>query len=58
MLEIVEKLEEKLRQVDEALVDPANLADRARSIELNRERRRLENMLAVGREYRRGIIEL
>jgi len=52
MLEIVEKLEEKLKRLDEALVDPQNLADHREMIRLNRERRQLEGILAVGRKYR------
>ena len=52
MLEVVEKLEDKLKLLDESLVDPANLSDRAKLIELNQERRRLEAMLEVGRKYR------
>jgi peptide chain release factor 1 len=53
MLEIVEKLEQRLRNLDEALSDPQNLGDTRKLIELNRERRQLENLLEVGRRYRR-----
>jgi peptide chain release factor 1 len=53
MLEIVEKLEKRLREVDAALADPANLSDRKKLIELNRERRHLEDVLATGRKYRK-----
>ncbi|MBD3258446.1 peptide chain release factor 1 [candidate division GN15 bacterium] len=52
MLDIVEKLEERLVQLDKELADPANLSDRKRSIELNRERRHLEEVLEAGRKYR------
>ena len=52
MLDIVEKLDEKLKSIDEALVDPENLADRKKLIDLNRERRHVEEMLAAGRKYR------
>jgi peptide chain release factor 1 len=52
MLDIVEKLDEKLKSIDEALVDPENLADRKKLIDLNRERRHIEEMLAAGRKYR------
>ncbi len=52
MLEIVERLEQRLTAIDEALVDPENLNDRRKLIELNRERRHLESTLEVGRRYR------
>ncbi|UCC45872.1 MAG: peptide chain release factor 1 [Candidatus Zixiibacteriota bacterium] len=53
MLDIVEKLEVRLRDLDEALADPANLADRQKLIELNRERRQVEEILTVGEDYRK-----
>lgn len=53
MLEIVEKIEARLVELDEQLVDPANLSDRAKLIDLNRERSNIEAVLTAGREYRR-----
>jgi len=53
VLEIVEKIEARLAELDEQLVDPANLTDRHKLIELNRERRHIEMVLEAGREYRR-----
>jgi len=52
MLEIVDKLEQRLSQVDQELVDPENLSDRKKLIELNRERRRIEEILIAGKQYR------
>ncbi len=52
MLDIVEKLEKRLSALDNELIDPVNLADRKKSIELNRERRQVEDILEVGRSYR------
>jgi peptide chain release factor 1 len=52
MLDIVEKLEEKLNLLDQELANPANLSNRHKLIELNRERRRVEEILQVGRRYR------
>ena len=52
MLEIVERLEEKLKQLDEMLADPENLTDRKKLIELNRQRRQIEEILFTGRRYR------
>ncbi|RKX24402.1 MAG: peptide chain release factor 1 [Candidatus Zixiibacteriota bacterium] len=52
MIEVVEKIEERLALIDQELVDPANLSDRAKLIELNRERRHIEGILSVGRHYR------
>ncbi len=53
MIEIVDKLEQRLAALDQELADPANQADRKRLIELNRERRGLAEVVAVGREYRK-----
>jgi peptide chain release factor 1 len=53
MLDIVEKIENRLVELDKQLVDPANLSDRKKLIELNRERRHIETILEIGREYRR-----
>jgi peptide chain release factor 1 len=52
MLELVDKLEEKLKEIDELMADTAVLSDRKKMIELNRERRHLEEILQVGRKYR------
>ncbi len=58
MLDIVEKIENRLVELDEQLVDPANLSDRKKLIELNRERRHIETILEIGREYRRIQISI
>lgn len=55
MLEIVERLEQRLRALDEALSDPANMGDRKKLIALNRERRQLAGVLEVGRRYRQVV---
>jgi len=52
MLDLVARLEEKLRSIDEQMVDPDFLSDQKRMIALNRERRRLEGILEAGRRYR------
>jgi peptide chain release factor 1 len=52
VLEIVQKLEEKLKSIDDQLVDPIVLTNQKRLIELNRERRNIASMLEVGRRYR------
>ncbi len=52
MLEIVTKLEHRLEELDAALADPANLNERKKLIELNRERRQVEEVLEAGRKYR------
>ena len=56
MLEIVDRLEEKLKALDEQMVDPAVLSDQKKMIALNRERRQLEDILAAGRKYRETAI--
>jgi peptide chain release factor 1 len=58
VLELVAKLENKLKAIDEQMVDPAVLSNQKKMIELNRERRRLEDMLAVGRKYRQAALAI
>ncbi|MFH1372301.1 MAG: peptide chain release factor 1 [bacterium] len=53
MLGIVDKLEQKLTEIDRRMTDPAVLSDRKAMIEISRERRHIEDVLQVGREYRR-----
>lgn len=55
MLDIVEKLEAKLRALDEKMVDPAVLSNQKQLIELSRERRHLEDVVKAGREYRQTV---
>lgn len=52
MLDLVEKLEEKLKNIDNQMADPATLSDQKKMIELNRERRYVEDILETGRRYR------
>ncbi|MEA1980156.1 MAG: peptide chain release factor 1 [candidate division Zixibacteria bacterium] len=56
MLEIVEKLEKRLKDFDLQMSDPVNLSNNEKIIELSRERRNLEDILEIGREYRRVAI--
>ena len=53
MFEVVEKLEIRLNEVDKELVSPDNLSDRKKLIELNRERRHIDDTLKTGLEDRR-----
>ena len=53
MLDIIKRLEQRLRSIDEALSDPVNLSDNKKMIELGRERRQVTNVLEVGRKYRK-----
>ncbi|MEE8577849.1 MAG: peptide chain release factor 1 [candidate division Zixibacteria bacterium] len=60
MLDIVRKLEAKLIELDEELVDPINLADHKKLADINRERSNLVTILESGRAYqtvRSGIDE-
>ncbi len=52
MLDLVAKLEERLAAIDRQMSDPGVGSDQKRMIELGRERRRVEDILAVGRRYR------
>jgi len=52
MLDLVDKLEQKLKEIDRRMADPVVLSNRTEIIELNRERRYLEDILKVGRKYR------
>ncbi len=58
MLELVEKFEEKLNQIDKKMSDPELLTNQNLMIELNRERRHVETILEKGREYRQIKIGL
>lgn len=53
MLDILNKLEQRLVALDESMADPAVIADRRKLIDLNRERRHLVGLLDVGRRYRK-----
>lgn len=55
MLELVAKLEERLQALDKEMVNPETFSDRKKIIALNRERRRLESVLEVGRRYREAL---
>jgi peptide chain release factor 1 len=55
MLEIVRKIEQRLVDLDRELVDPENLSRREKLIELNRERRRLSELLEAGLKYRQAV---
>jgi len=60
MLELVEKFEEKLTDIDKKMSDPELVSNQSLMIELNRERRSVVTVLEKGREYRRikiGISE-
>ena len=52
MLDLVDRLEQKLKEIDKRMADPVVLSNRTEIIELNRERRYLEDILKVGRKYR------
>ena len=58
MLDIVERLEEKLKAIDEQMADPAVMSNQKNIIELNRERRLVESILETGRRYREAAIGL
>lgn len=53
MLEIVQKLENRIEELDKQLSNPTVISNQKRMIELTKERRRLSKVLEVGREYRR-----
>jgi peptide chain release factor 1 len=53
MLEIVDKLEQKLKALDQQFLDQAASSDVKKMIALNRERRQLEELLEVARRYRK-----
>ena len=54
MLDLVAKLEDKLRLIDEQMIDPAVLSNQKKMIELNRERCRIVEILEAGRRYRQA----
>lgn len=56
MLEIVEKLETKLKAIDDQMARPEILSDQKRLISLTRERRNLESILETARQYRQAHV--
>ena len=52
MLELIDRVEARLVELDRQLSDPANLSNRRKLIELKRERRHIDDILVVGRRYR------
>ncbi len=56
MLELVEKLEKRLEDYDRQMSDPVNLSNNKKIIELSRERRNLEDILEIGRQYRQVVM--
>jgi len=58
MIEIVEKFENRLQEIDRLLAEGASGSDRKALIELNRERRRVEDVLKTGREYRKAKLAI
>lgn len=55
MLEMVDKLEQRLAWIDEQMILPENLANQKQLIQLQRERRQLEDTLVTGRRYREVV---
>jgi len=58
MIEIVERFENRLQEIDRLLAEGAAGADRTALIELNRERRRVDDILKAGREYKRAKLAI
>jgi len=58
MIEIVEKFEKRLDDINNAMVDPAVLSNQSRMKDLNRERRHVEEVLEVGRKYKKCLISI
>ncbi|HEX2897873.1 MAG TPA: peptide chain release factor 1 [candidate division Zixibacteria bacterium] len=54
MIEIVERFENRLQEIDRLLAEGASGTDRKAMIELNRERRRVADTLESGRVYRKA----
>ncbi|KAA3632043.1 MAG: peptide chain release factor 1 [Calditrichaeota bacterium] len=56
MLELVDKLEEKLKTIDEQMSTQEVLTDQKKMIELNRERQHIVSVLEIGRVYKSTLI--
>jgi len=52
VLDLVDKIEANMANLDQQMSDPAIVSDQKKMIELGRERRRLESVLQVGMAYR------
>lgn len=55
MIDIVEKYENRLEEINNEMVDPAVLSDQTRMTALSRERRHVEEILKTGRAYRECV---
>lgn len=58
MLELIEKLEKKLLDIDNQMSNPEVVTNQKKMIELNRERSNLVDILETGKEYKRVKIGL
>ena len=54
MLEIIEKYEKRLEEINNQLSDPTILSDQKKMKTIARERREVENILEVGRKYKKA----
>lgn len=55
MLEMVTKLEQRLKNIDDQMIQPENLSNQKKMIQLQRERRQVDDMLKTGRQYREVV---
>jgi peptide chain release factor 1 len=55
MLALIEKLEKRLEELNNELVDPGVLSDQARLKAISRERRQIEEILETGRLYKKCL---
>ena len=54
MLKIIEKLEKRFEELNHALADPKVHSNQARLKDISRERRQIEEILEVGRKYKKS----
>lgn len=58
MLDVLEKFEAQLKEIDKLMVDPVNLTDQKKQIELNRRRAQVESIIETGQAYRKVRVGL
>jgi peptide chain release factor 1 len=55
MLEIIEKYEKRLEELNKALADPAVISDQGKLKSISRERRQVEEILELGKAYKNCV---
>ncbi len=58
MLDVIEKFEKRLDEINEELIDPEIMSDQSRLKELSQERRHVEEIIEKGKKYKKCLSDL